>query len=293
MFVAPLHKIIFSEYLFLFINMLVRTSFFILAIFLLNYKVSKSQSSLMVFDKPPFKCGEYFTFSLHYGIINAGKADVWVEKEIQIHKEKPCYKLTVHGYSIGFWRTVFRIEDVWSSLVDTLSLQPKFSQRLIEEGKYHLREDVNYEYNKTAESKAHIWRKHPDRGAEEFHFKVPNPVEDVVSGFYAIRRIDFEKMKKGDTLIFNTFVDKENYKFKIRYMGKGMVSTDAGKFKAIKLVPIMPPNKLFKGEESLKFWISDDKNKIPLLAEAHLFVGSVKLELNTFKGLKHSYNVTK
>ena len=88
----------------------------------------------------------------------------------------------------------------------------------------------------------------------------------------------------------HAFFDKDFYNFSVRYMGKERVKTDAGRFNAIKIVPIMPKNRLFKGEESIKAWLSDDLNKIPLKVEAEMFVGSVILELTSFKNLKNNSN---
>ena len=52
-------------------------------------------------------------------------------------------------------------------------------------------------------------------------------------------------------------------------------------------MPVMPDNNLFRGENSIRFWISDDKNKIPLKVEAEMFIGSAGVEITSFKGLKN------
>jgi hypothetical protein len=44
---------------------------------------------------------------------------------------------------------------------------------------------------------------------------------------------------------------------------------------------------VFSDEEDLMVYISDDKNKIPVLIEAKVIVGSVKLELMTAERLTH------
>ena len=48
---------------------------------------------------------------------------------------------------------------------------------------------------------------------------------------------------------------------------------------------------VFKEEESLTLWVSDDDNKIPLRIKADLAVGSLRADLEAFKGLKHSFKV--
>ena len=58
-----------------------------------------------------------------------------------------------------------------------------------------------------------------------------------------------------------------------------------GKFKALKFCPVIQTGRVFKKEEDLTVWISDDKNKIPLCAKAKILFGSVKFEVVDYQGL--------
>jgi hypothetical protein len=55
--------------------------------------------------------------------------------------------------------------------------------------------------------------------------------------------------------------------------------------------PIVQSGRVFKEEESLTVWISDDENKIPLRIKASLAVGSIKADLESFKGLRNPFMV--
>jgi len=46
---------------------------------------------------------------------------------------------------------------------------------------------------------------------------------------------------------------------------------------------------VFKDEENVTLWISDDQNKIPLKIKASLLVGSAKAELIQYSGLVHPF----
>jgi hypothetical protein len=46
--------------------------------------------------------------------------------------------------------------------------------------------------------------------------------------------------------------------------------------------------RVFKEQESLTLWVSEDENKIPLRIKADLAVGSLRADLESFKGLKHA-----
>ncbi len=55
----------------------------------------------------------------------------------------------------------------------------------------------------------------------------------------------------------------------------------------------MPDNDLFAGKNSVSVYLSDDKNKIPVLIKAELLVGAVKVDLYEYNGLKHRLNLAR
>jgi Protein of unknown function (DUF3108) len=57
------------------------------------------------------------------------------------------------------------------------------------------------------------------------------------------------------------------------------------------LIPVMPDNKIFDGENSITCWISDDQNKIPVRIQAKMFIGSTGVELVSFSGLRNQLRV--
>lgn len=253
--------------------------FFIAIFFAIQLYAQKQEKT-----SNPFQKGEKLDYKLHWGFINAGNASIKVDDNLFKVNDKISYKISVNGWSSSFLNIGFKIKDSWTTYVDTSSFTTLKSIRDIEEGRYLLHEEVLYDYYL---KNALISRKHPDKEKEELVKTIPGFVADIVSGFFELRKINFNNHRVGDTLSLKVFFDKENYIFKVRYMGKGTVKTEVGKYKAFKLVPVMPKNRLFDGEESIKAWISDDGNKIPLMAEVEMFVGSVKLELTGFKNLLH------
>jgi hypothetical protein len=75
------------------------------------------------------------------------------------------------------------------------------------------------------------------------------------------------------------------------FLGKEIVKTKFGKVKSLKFRPMVQTGRVFKKQESLTIWISDDENKIPLLIKADLAVGSLRADLDQFKGLAHPFNI--
>lgn len=231
-----------------------------------------------------FTTGEKLEYRLHYGFINAGEATVAVDPQYYVVNDRVCYKIFVDGRSTGSFDFMMKIRDQFISFVDTSAMLPHKAYRLIREGKYKLDETVYFDQaNHTARMKR-------DNDAETNH-TTPADVQDIVSGYYFLRTINFDKQKIGDTTSINAFFEGKGYDFRVRYLGKETVSTKLGKVNAIKLSPLMPDNEMFKGGNSIRFWVSDDKNRVPLKVEALLFIGSVDLDIKSFSGLKWPLNM--
>ncbi len=107
----------------------------------------------------------------------------------------------------------------------------------------------------------------------------------MISAFYFARTLDFSTAKEGEVFEFPCFVDDEVWPLKIRYMGKETIKTDIGKIRCIKFRPVVQKGRVFKKEEDMNAWISDDKNRIPVRAEAKVLVGSIKMDITAFAGL--------
>ena len=55
--------------------------------------------------------------------------------------------------------------------------------------------------------------------------------------------------------------------------------------------PLVQSGRVFKEQESLTVWISDDDNKLPVRIKASLVVGSIKADIEGFKGLKYPFKI--
>ncbi|HVD99312.1 MAG TPA: DUF3108 domain-containing protein [Cytophagaceae bacterium] len=230
---------------------------------------------------------ESFEFRVHYGFITAGEAKIEVSDQYYLVNDKICMKASCTGRSSGSFDLVLRIRDNWTTYIDTTTKVSQKSTRTIEEGKYRLKEVVQFNYDN---NKAIVDWENRDKKKGHQEFEISGNLQDIVSGAYYLRVIDYDKLKVGDILEVNSFFEDKLYKLRIRYKGKEQIKTDFGKINALKLAPIMPENGLFEGENSIRLWLSDDKNRLPLKIEADMFVGAVEVDLKGYKNLKYPIN---
>ena len=89
----------------------------------------------------------------------------------------------------------------------------------------------------------------------------------------------------------NMFFDDETTKFKLKFLGREDVITKFGIVPSMIFRPLVQSGRVFKEEESVTVWVSDDPNKLPIRIKANLAVGSIKADLDAFKGLKHTFKI--
>ena len=100
-----------------------------------------------------------------------------------------------------------------------------------------------------------------------------------------------KNVKVGEEIVLNMFFDKENFKFKLKYLGEEVMDTKFGKVPCLKFRLYVQKGRVFKENESLTLWVSNDENKVPIRIKASLAVGSLKADLDAFKGLKHPFKI--
>ncbi|MBU2940892.1 DUF3108 domain-containing protein [Lacinutrix sp. C3R15] len=232
-----------------------------------------------------FQEGEWFRFEMSYsGFFKAGNATLTV-KDSSI-ENKPVYHVVGKGWTTGAIKWFFKVKDRYESYFDKTTLLPYKFIRNIDEGGHT--KDIEIDFDQ-ANNKAHV---HNKKKKKKIVVDTKPNVQDMVSMYYYLRnKIEIASLKYGDEIQTDMFFDEENYGFKLKYLGEEIIETEFGKVKTVKFRPYVMAGRVFKEEESLTLWVSKDKNKVPLRIKADLAVGSLRADLNAFKGLKHPFNI--
>jgi len=235
-------------------------------------------------QKKSYQDGEWFKFRIHYGWFNASYATLEVKEEMMGGKK--VNHVVGRGKSTGLLDVFFEVDDTYETYIEeSTELPVKFIRKIDEGG--HTKNKVIYFDQELRKAKV----KDLKRDKESVHDTEPS-VQDMLSVFYYLRnKIDPDKLKKGDAIHVNLFFDEENYKFKTVFLGREVLKTEFGKINSLKFRPFVQADRIFKEEESLTFWVSDDDNRVPLKIRAELAVGSLEADLEAFKGLKHSFKI--
>lgn len=231
-----------------------------------------------------YDTGEWFKFRIHYGFINAGFATLEVKDAVVNNKK--AFRVIGKGYTTGVSRFFFKVDDLYESYIDKDSGNPYQFVRKINEGGYTKNQEgfFNHASNKVLVKDY--------KNKSENTFSIPKNTQDILSAFYYLRNYPgIDKIKLGEFIAIDMFFDGETTKFKLKFIGREDITTKFGVVSSMVFRPLVQSGRVFKEQESLTVWISDDGNKLPVRIKADLAVGSIKADLDAFKGLNNPFKI--
>ena len=249
-----------------------------------NDTSKEENTCLREVNQTSFKKGEYLEYEVSYGFFDAAKATLEIASETKDINGRKTMHVVGKGRSSGALRWFFKVDDRYETYMDEEAMVPWKFIRHVREGGYKLDRSVNFDHYK---NKATVLQK----DTKNYHVK-PN-TQDLLSAFYYARTLDLKNAKIGQEFIINTFFDREMYPLKIKFLGKEEIETSLGEFNCLKFRPMVEKGRVFKEEEDMTLWLSDDANKVPIRLKTNLVVGSIKMNLVKHKNLSVPLNEIK
>ncbi len=232
-----------------------------------------------------FKPGEWLKFRIHYGFLNASYATLYLtEDRIE---ETPVYHVIGKGKTTGFASIFFKVDDRYESYFDKTTGKPLRFIRKINEGGYTKDIEINFDHKKD------VAVLHDKKNKKKLNFALDGTIQDLVSGFYYLRNhYDPKDLRVGKSIELKMLYDDDGvFRFRLKYLGKEVLKTKFGKVECLKFRPYVQSGRVFKEEESLSMWVSNDDNRIPIRIKADLAVGSLKADLEAYNGLKNQFKI--
>lgn len=229
-----------------------------------------------------FKKGEFLEYDVSYGFFDAAKATLEIAHKTKEINGRNTMHIIGKSKSSGAVRWFFKVDDRYETFLDEEAILPWKFVRHVREGGYSLDRSIDFDQ---FENKATVFQK------DTKNYTVKPNTQDLLSAFYYARTLDLQDAKIGQEFVINTFFDREMYPLKIKFLGKDKIKTKLGKFKCLKFRPMVEKGRVFKEEEDMTLWISDDANKIPIRLKADLLVGAIKMDLIAHKNLSGKLNL--
>lgn len=244
-------------------------------------------SSQCADGKYSFQPGEIISYSAVYNWgfiwVNAGTVDFIVEENKNEDDSTFLFKGIAKSLKSYDW--FFKVRDYFYSEVDCQTFYPIWFERNTSEGGYEVLNKYSFDYTT---NRIYSDTQNSDKPRTLDTLAIEKTTHDVLSGVYQVRNIDFSKYNINDTIPVRMIIDNEIFNLYVRYLGKEILKTrDNRKFRTLKFSALLVEGTIFKGGEDLFVWVTDDKNKIPVLVEAKILVGSIKALLVNTANLKY------
>jgi hypothetical protein len=230
---------------------------------------------------------ERISYIIHYGLITGGVASMELRHETLNGKE--VWHSVLVGRTTGLADVIFKVLDVYESYIDPKTELPVLAVRNISEGRYRRYNEVVFDH-KTRKDSAIL-----TSDLTGVHI-APQGIHDILSCFYWYRNRIFpglDTVKIGETITVTTWFTDELYPIKMIYMGVEEIKTKAGRIRCHKFNPVTETGRLFKTEQDVSFWFSDDKNYLPVKIRFDIFVGSFMVDMIDYEGLKYPLEIKK
>lgn len=249
---------------------------------ILTYFLLFLSTFLVAQDKQPYKTGELLRYKMSYsGFLKAGTA-VFHLKEADLNGKKVHHAIG-RGWTSSVVSWFFKVEDNYQTYFDKKDNRPYLFKRKIDEGGYKKNRQTSFNY---VNNTAYIL----DFQEQKDSIIPITSVQDLISTFYFLRKQNTNTLKVGDNIKVNIFFDYKSFPFQLKFLRRETLSTKFGKVKTLVFNPLVQAGRVFKAKESVTIWITDDANKIPIKMQADLSVGSLRSELEAYKGLANSFD---
>lgn len=231
-----------------------------------------------------FQSGEELTYKIFYNL-----NFVWIpagEVTFHVDDEGSRYHLSAEGKTYSSYEWFYKAYNKLDSYIDKSTFLPQTSIRWVAENRYKLYDKVQFDQkNRLANF---------ERGDTKDVIKLRGSVNlndcmhDMLSAIYYSRTIDYTHAKSGQDFPMKVMLDETTYSLKYRYMGNEMKNIhNLGKYSTIKIVPQLVAGNVFNDNSQMKIWATNDANRLPLMIESPVSVGSVKVVLKSYRGLKY------
>lgn len=234
-----------------------------------------------------FRQGERLSYIIHYkwlGIrTDVGEAEVTLDDGGERDGRHLLHPVAV-GRTYRFWDVFFKIRDRYESVFYEDSVRPVYFHRDIHEGKYTIRNYYHWNDSTHAISAEVI---KTDRTIDTL---LPGHgcTFDILTLFYNARNMDLEALEAGVNNPVSFAIDEEIFDIYFRYIGREEKRIPGlGVCRTLKFAAKVVAGEVFSGEQEMLIWVSDDMNRVPLLFESPIIVGSVFGRLSAWDGLRY------
>ncbi len=242
-------------------------------------------------DQVPYAPKEKLSYTgyYHWGLIWISAGEVEMKVTASNYAKNPTYRIIGTGKSAKSYDVIFKLRDTLITHLDKKTLLPLYLDRRTHEGKYNARHIYKTD-TKNNQIDSYIQKR--KRPAQTSVLDYQGCFNNILSVLYFARSINYDDYEAGAIIPIQLLVDGKMSEVEIRYHGIEDVKIRGKQaYKCYKITPVLPEGSMFKGGDDMIIWLTHDANRVPLLVDGKIPVGSVKAILKDYSGLKNEDNI--
>lgn len=230
-------------------------------------------------DRPAFSPGEKLKYEVYYNWgfvwLHAGVVDF--RADTCLWKGKPAWHFVSTGKSRSSYDWFFRVRDRYESWATREEMKPLEFIRDTYEGGYKCDNHYLFDY-KAGKLRTTFSSSKREEAITEY--PISGCLNDVLTAAYLLRTFDAAEWAVGQVVPLRLAIDDKIYVIIVRYLGREVIANRKKEaYRCLKFSTTVAAGSIFKGDEAIKVWVTDDDRHIPVLVEAEILVGSVKVYL--------------
>lgn len=218
---------------------------------------------------PPFAPGETLTYDVTWSVFPAGQVVATLTRSGE-NAQDP-YEVVITARSQGFVSLLFKVQNEFHSFFDPRTTCSERVSKKINEGGRHKETQIVFD---TARRLAILDERdlnRPNAPPKHAENKIPECVEDVVTGFYFLRR---QPLRVGEQVLVLLNDGAKTYEVTVEVQAREQIQTPLGTRTAFRLEPKVFGG-LYKRKGRMLIWMSDDDERLPLRIKAMVSVGAI------------------
>lgn len=244
------------------------------------------------YDSLAFAPGEKMSFVMHYkwGAINSdvGHAEVSLDTVTLNGQKMFCCKAT--GKTTRLYDLFFKVREDFRSWFTCDGLVPLRFTRDTYEGGYVAKNTYVYEWSATdPHIAAEVYSS--SRGQRSLELPLTRCTYDLPALFFYARNMDIDNIVPGKKYPMTFAIDDDVFNVYFILYGRETIKIKGlGTVRTIKFAARLLAGEVFTGEEDMMIWVSDDANRVPVLFEAPILVGTASGRMTGCSGLKYPFD---
>lgn len=238
-----------------------------------------------------FRSGERMDFILHYkwGSINTDVGTATVTLDSLTFNGQKAFRCTASGRTKKFFDVFFKVRENFSSWFTREGMRPLKFTRDTYEGGYEARNTYLYKWD-AAEPYIAADVYTSKMGQKSLQLPLTPCTYDLPALFFFARNMDVENVEPGKRYPMTFAIDEEIYNVYFILHGRETIKVKGlGTVNTIRFAAKLLEGEVFKGEEDMTIWVSDDENRLPVYFEAPLRVGVAAGRMSGYGGLKSPF----